>query len=129
MLRLLLHEDALKDLASLRAVDIDAWATVVAILQEIEGSQDLLDRLTQNGFSDARLDVKLWSTQQYRHGRNLWRLRLFDLDELGFAYRVVYAFAPLKHTYHVLAVAPRSFDYQPSHDLTKRILAAYDNLY
>ena len=43
-------------------------------------------------------------------------------------YRIIYAFILSKNHYHVLAVAPRDFNYESSHEITKRILRAYGDL-
>lgn len=59
---------------------------------------------------------------------NLWRLKLWDLEDFGPKYRVVYAFEPKKKHYHILAVAPRRFDYDQKHPITQRIIDAYLDL-
>lgn len=92
--------------------------------------QDLLDRLTQHDFGaygTAEVHVSKWQ-EQWRKGNDLWRLKVWDLEDKGLRYRVIYAFIPRKRHYHVLAFAPRSFNYDSSHPLTQRILGAYQAL-
>jgi hypothetical protein len=40
----------------------------------------------------------------------------------------VYAFIPGEQRHHVLGILPRDFNYEADHELTKRILTAYENL-
>ncbi|MDP1697908.1 MAG: hypothetical protein Q8L45_09020 [Xanthomonadaceae bacterium] len=128
MFRLFVHDDAVTDLEYLWTNDPAAAARIAVLLQECEGNQDLLDRLTQHKFGADRaadIDVSMWQEQQQKR-RNLWRLKIWDLENKGLRYRIVYAFIPQKHFYHVLAVAPREFNYDESHPLTQRILRAYE---
>jgi len=128
--RLFVHDDAETDLEDLWSNDHVAAARITVLLEECQGNQDLLDRLTQHKFGadrSADIDVSMWQEQQQKR-RNLWRVKIWDLENKGLRYRIVYAFIPQKHTYHVLAVAPREFNYDESHPLTQRILRAYEEL-
>lgn len=51
-----------------------------------------------------------------------------DLENEGMRYRIVYAFVPGKGHYHVLGIVPREFNYDAGHQITRRILAAYEVL-
>ena len=107
-----------------------AAARLLALFEQLEGDPDLLDRLTQHGYGahrSADFHVSKWF-EQWNKGRDLWRLKVWDLEDKGLRYRVVYAFTPSKHHYHVLAIAPREFDYDASHPLSRRILRAYQEL-
>jgi hypothetical protein len=53
---------------------------------------------------------------------------VWDLEDKGLRYRIVYAFEPKKHRYHILAIAPREFDYDESHPISRRILKTYQEL-
>jgi hypothetical protein len=130
VLRLFVHEDARADLEALWNEAPQAAARVAVLLQELEGSQDLLDRLTQHDFGcygSASFHVSKWA-EQWKQGRDLWRLKVWDLEDKGLRYRIVYAFMPGKSHYHVLGILPRDFNYDASHPLTRRILAAYESL-
>ena len=65
---------------------------------------------------------------QWRKGRDLWRLKMWDLEKKGLRYRIIHAFIPSKQHYHVLAIAPREFDYDADHPISQRILHAYQAL-
>ncbi len=130
MLRLYIHDDAEDDLERLWESEPTAAAQIGVLLEELEGNPDLLDRLTQQDFGAYELEdfhVSKWQEQQ-RQGRNLWRLKIWDLEKMGIRYRVVYAFMPRQQDYSVLGIVPRKFDYDASHELTRRIIAAYENL-
>lgn len=129
MLRLFVHIDAEDDLERLWVRAPDAAARIAAILEELAGNQDLLDRLTQHDFGSyhtADFQVSKWS-EQWKNGKNLWRLKVWDLEDQGLQYRVVYAFLPSKSQYHVLGIVPRSFNYESGNELTQRILRAYED--
>jgi len=130
LFKLFVHDDAGGDLEQLWQNAPIAAARIAVLLEELEGNQDLLDRLTQHDFGahqSADIHVSKWH-EQWRKGKDLWRLKVWDLEDKSLRYRIVYAFVPGKKHYHVLAIAPRTFNYEPAHKLTKRILKAYEAL-
>ena len=127
---LFIHDDAIADLKTLRQTEPKAAAMIVALLEALKGDPNLLDRLTQHDYGayhSADFHVSKWQ-EQWRQGRDLWRLKVWNLEDQGLRYRVVYAFMPQKQRYHVLAIAPREFDYDSNHPLSQRILRAYQAL-
>ena len=130
MIRLFVHVDAETELEKLWVVAPKAAARISVILEELEGNQDLQDRLTQHDFGNHRsadFHVSKW-LDQWNKGKDLWRLKVWDLEDKGLKYRVVYAFLPRKSQYHVLGIVSREFNYDPRHELSRRIIAAYENL-
>ena len=135
MYKLRVHEDADADLEEIANRDPDAAAFLAIFLEELEGDQDLLDRLTQDHYNVKRghpvdwvadFNVKVW-IEQRDAGRNLWRLQSWDIETSE--YRVVYAFKPLVRTYVVLGVFhKRQFNYELNNPLTLRVIAAYENI-
>lgn len=133
MYRLRIHDHAEEDLEGIQEADPDGAYLLLTLLEEMEGDQDLLDRLSQHGYdvrnSDdwaANFNVQAMASQQ-KHGRNLWRLKSWDFG--ASLYRVVYAFQPQLRTYIVLGVFDkRSFNYEPDNPLTERIVADYEDL-
>ena len=127
---LLVHDDAKADLEQLWKDAPRAAARIAVLLQELQGSQDLLDRLTQHGFGDrshAKFHISRW-LEYWRKGKNLWRLKDWNLENDGFRYRIIYTFVPSKMQYHILAIAPRDFNYVANHPITKRVLRACSDL-
>lgn len=130
MLCLFIHDDAKNDLEMLWHNDPVAAARIVALLEELEGDPNLLDRLTQQDFGGNRsadFHVSKW-LEHWRNGKDLWRLKIWDLESQGLRYRIVYAFIPRKRDYYVLGFVPREFNYAPDHPFTRRILKAYEGL-
>jgi hypothetical protein len=129
MYALIVDADAESDLKALKQVNKKAWALVLTFIEEAKADQDLLDRLSQDYYHDDSYDIRRWS-QEWKKGRNLFRLRVLALDDLGVAYRVIYAFDPIQQpqSYYVLGVVPRSFNYDPNDHRTKRICDAYERL-
>lgn len=121
---------AQEDLAAIAMDDPETEAEIVAVLQELKGNQDLLDALTVKDFGlahDAPFHVDAWMAQQQK-GRNLWRLKIWNLEDFGIRYRVVYALDPRISRYYILAVLHRDFDYDEGHPRVKKLLATYDRL-
>ena len=130
MPHLLIHRDAADDLLALRVVDERSAGRIVALLETLKGDPDLLDRLTQHEYGrgrEAKIHVSKW-VGQWNKGRNLWRLKIWDLEDKGVRQRIVYAFEPGTGKHHVLGVVPREFNYDAGHPLSRRIFAAYDDL-
>jgi hypothetical protein len=127
---LVIHDDAELDLDALWEIDEQATADIEVLLEQVQCDQELLDSLTIRDFGSDRsehIHVDRWVAQQ-RKGRNLWRFKIWDLEDRGLQYRIVYALDPRISRYHVLGIVNRDFDYDEKHELTKRILAAYDDL-
>lgn len=130
MRSIVLHRGAQADLEALWDEDSDAAAAIYALLQEVKGNQALLDVLTTHDFGahgTNRFHVSEWTAEQ-RKGRNLWRLKIWELEDQGIRYRVVYAFDPRLHRHFVLGIVDRDFNYDESDSRAQRILAAYDRL-
>lgn len=129
MIALFVHDDAAGDLLDLRGSEPQAAGQILALLEQLEGDPDLLDRLTQHNFGaygSADFHVSRWQAQWRQ--RNLWRLKLWDLEDKGIRYRIIYAFEPRRQHYHILAIAPREFDYDANHPISQRIFRAYEEL-
>lgn len=134
MLKLSLHKDALKDLDDLWEQDPDTAADLEVFLEELSLSQDLMDRLTQHNFGSSRyiepFHVAKWEDQQ-RRDNNLWRIKFWELENVGLQYRVVYAFFPQSKHHYVLGIMPRKgrdFDYKHEDLRTQRMLRTYGEL-
>jgi hypothetical protein len=127
---LLIARDARRDLDRLWESDPTGAALLRRLLQQIAADQRLLDALTIRGFGahrTAAFHVDQWIEQQ-RLGRNLWRLKHWDLEGQGKRYRVVYALDPRVSRYYVLGVFPREFNYESKDERTRRVIAAYEGL-
>lgn len=130
MLLLVVHKFVVDDLAEVRKDNPDAAKKIAALIIELKGDQDLQDRLTQHDYGAHRSEefhISVW-TEEQKKNRNLWRLKLWALENQGIKYRIIYAFQPKLKRHVVLAVAPRDFNYGDEHPLTERIRTVYDSL-
>ena len=127
---LVIAKAALADLTAIEQEDPDTANDLLVLLQEIKNSQVLLDSLTVRDFgaeATERFHVDAWAAQQTQ-GRNIWRLKSWDLENRGIRYRVIYALDPRISRYFVLAILPRDFDYDPRHPRVVELLRSYDRL-
>lgn len=127
-----LHSDAVTDLEHLKSVSPQIADEVLVFFETIEADDSLLDTLTTHGHRQhgtQDFNVKKWQ-EHWRKGLDIWRLRLFWLEPLGFNYRVVYALDQKVFRFHILAILPRrEINYDDSSDVnTRRILKAYPEL-
>ncbi len=131
MYALFIHDDAKADLLALWEREPRTAGRILALLEQLEVDPDLLDCLTVHDYgahSSEDFHVSKW-LEQWRKGRDLWRLKIWDLEEQGIRYRIVYAFVPVKRQYQVLAITPRKeFNYDESDTISQRILRAYEEL-
>ena len=130
MATIVLHRGADADIDAIWDDEPQIAAAILALLQEAKGNQLVLDTFTSHDFGAYGTEpyhVSVWAAQQ-RRGRNLWRLKIWELEKHAIRYRVVYAFDPRIHRYYVLGVFNRDFDYDESDPRTQRVLAVYDRL-
>ncbi len=130
MPRLLFHSDAEQDLDDLAASQPKLAARLVVLLAEVAADAELMSMLTAHGFgSDERepFDVSRWQAH-WRQGKDLWRLKFWELEHQGLPYRVIYALKRGTGDHYVLAVVSRDFNYDLNHPTTRRILQAYADL-
>jgi hypothetical protein len=128
--RLGIHQSAQADLAAIGREDPDTENDIYALLQEIKGSPRLLESLSIRDFGalrDERFSVDAWAAQQ-RDGRNLWRLKFWELEGLKIRYRILYALDPRTSLYTVLAVLHRDFNYDSTQARVQQLLDDYDAL-
>ena len=127
---LVLHPAAQADLSALWEADPRSAALLIATLEQIKADPRLLDSLTIRQFGadgSEPFHVDQWIEQQ-RHGRNLWRLKHWELEGERRRYRVVYALDPRSSRYTVLGIFTRDFNYDRNDPRTRRVVADYDAL-
>lgn len=130
MYTLAVHRDAEGDLEEIWNSAPDAAAIIVALLQEIKNDQNLLDALTAHDFGvheSKRFHVSKW-LQFWNRGIDLWRIKLWDLERKGLAFRIIYAYETGLQRYYVLGIFRRDFNYDTSDPRVQRVLAAYGDL-
>jgi hypothetical protein len=130
-----LTPDAQKDIEDLWKASPPAAARIEAFLEQLRFDPEMLNALTIHDFGAHRSEplhvtkiVSQWRGGRGQPGRDLWRLKLWDLENKGLQYRVIYAYEIRRQRYHILGVIDRdSYDYEtdPKHPYTARILRAY----
>jgi hypothetical protein len=127
-LSLLVHNDAAQDLRALRDSDADAFAKLVALIQQLQKDAVLRSRLLDHGFAgtgDEPISIMKWLGAQKVERLPLWRLKFWDLERQGLLYRILYIYHWPDATFYVLAVVRREkFNYDdPNDPIRKRIVA------
>jgi len=105
-----------------------AARAIIALLEQLEADEELLDRLTELNFGEYESEEFHVTpiVHEQNKNRNIWRLKVWDLENLGLKYRVIYGYVGRPKKYHVFAVVDRDFNYEENHPITKRIQEAYD---
>lgn len=135
MYELIVGDEATQDLERILLEKPLAGYRLAVLFEEISGSQQLMEKLSWDRYggkphapeNGAVLSVAKW-LGPYRRGKNIWRLRDFELSGLGHEYRIIYAYIPSKDLYYVLAIVERAFNYDSEHPISQRIFSAYDRL-
>lgn len=110
-----------------------AVAIIEAALQEAGHDDEFLSRMwrrheTRHKTPTIEADRIV---SQWRKGRNLLRLKIWDFPEYGgrlLAWRVVCAYDGRSDCYHVLGIIRRDTDYDQRHPHIQRILGDYDSI-
>ena len=125
-----IHDDAIHDIDKIYLVDEDAAADIEVFLEEAKLNQKTLDNLTVNKYVND--EVPPYNVKELvelkRKKFILWRIRLLWLDSNARDYRIIYAFNPAEMRYYILGVVLKEFNYDINHEITKRIIAAYNKL-
>ena len=130
MYTLVVHADAKADLEEIWEAAPRAAARIVVVLDEIQSNQDLLDALTEHDFGAYGLkEFHVSKISKFWHaGLDLWRFKIWDLEEQKLRYRIVYAYESRKRRYYVLGILPRATSYDINDQRVQRILKAYEDL-
>lgn len=135
-MRLTVHHHARDDLRRLLAIDVNGVGKLLAVLEEIQASPDLIDRLnvrdcTFKAGANGKANARGFASQ--RPARDLWRLKTWDSEDKLIPYRIIYGFFPAQAGRPIpkillLAVVYRNeYDYEHDHAITLRVLRDYDD--
>ena len=130
MLHLQIAEEAEQDILDLHVRNPYAAKRLAILFDQLRGDEQLREHLLEDCYGeagDAPFSIRKWQAQ-WRVDRNLWRLKDFMLLDLDADYRVIYAYLIGSRCLYILAVAPRSFDYDEDSEIGRRILATYSRL-
>lgn len=114
------HEDAVADIALIHQDQPSHATKILAFIEELENSPDLLDSMTIQNYGDDRQDpifVKKWGSVYRGEKMNVWRLRSMELEQQGLNYRFIYCYYYKDQTHHLVAVvAKKDMDYDSIND-------------
>jgi hypothetical protein len=132
MFNLNILPDVKKDILAIKVKSNTAAIKLVAFFEQLNNNQEFLGHLLEHNHGEPDKDsfnVSKWQAY-WNQGYNLWRLKLFDLENVGLRYRVIYAYALEKRipTFYILAIVNRDFDYDPANEITKRLIQTYIKL-
>jgi len=131
-----IHRSAGPDFQGLYEDDPKAAKLVAEFIEQAKETPELLDTFTDHGYGKERsatYHVSKW-LDQWHKGRNLWRVKIWHLENQGKFYRIVYAFDP-PDAYYILGITthdqndPKDFYDDESHAFTKRVVDVYDALF
>jgi len=109
------------DLRALRESNPDAFAAVMAFLEEAEADESLIDKFTTYGnvqIGESVINVKRWAAASVVG--NLLRIRI--LNTPATVYRIVYGYDWQTRRMGILAVVHKDdFDYEIKGELADRI--------
>lgn len=131
MYELYTHPNAEGDLETLWIADQVTAARIEAFLEEVSESHIYLESLLERHFGKEKseeFNVDKW-VQQWNKNRDLWRAKIWDLEEVGIKYRIIYCYQITERRFTVLAVVARNkFNYEADSEIGKRIINDYDSL-
>lgn len=135
MFELIPHDDIVQDLERLDSVSSEIVDLASATIQQLMEDPCLVDDLLRNGYGGtpknpargAVFNVRTWGDAQ-RQGLNLWAIRDFELSRKGLEFRIVYAVFPENELIYLLAIVEREWNYDLSHEVSRRILSTYRHL-
>lgn len=118
-----------EDIKAVSVNSKNASTKIIALLEQLNTDQELLGYLLEHNHGEPDKDlfnVSKWQAY-WQNGYDLWRLKLFNLENVGLRYRIIYAYALENgiQTFYILAIVHRDFDYDPTHEITKRLIHSY----
>jgi mRNA-degrading endonuclease RelE of RelBE toxin-antitoxin system len=125
------HDDVERDLDAIYEVDPESGDEIVAFLDEVQASEELLDRFSSEAFRSPRdpaFDVDRWGSMWRNYA--LWRVKLLYTNSEASRYRIIYTYHPTERRYYILAIVHRdqlNYD-DANHPIRRRIVDAYRSL-
>jgi hypothetical protein len=123
-------ESIAQDMADLKASDVEQWAMVEALFQQLDDDDELLCFLGQSykARDSPRLDIKPVLEARDNGNRRIHRVKLYRSDGTPLGFRVLYG---VSRSYPrgrivILGVAARNTSYKPESAFWERICRDYD---
>jgi hypothetical protein len=116
------------DLAKIKAEDPLAHSKIAALVRQLHQDQQLTEKLLDHGFGDDRkgtFSVNKWLSV-WKQGTDLWRLKDWDMEDMGLRYRVIYLYLRTEARFVIMAIVKRgdlNYD-DENHSIRQRVLAS-----
>lgn len=130
-----LHADVKLDLGRALTRSNSAVGLILAAIEAVNDDETLLSNLQSDDFRTDEnaiqdVGVKRWWLAD-KLGMDIHRFRFFDIEDIGFKYRVIYVLDPEYDVCHILAILARNeIDYDdPENEFNLRIFNAYCGLF
>lgn len=131
MYELYIHPNAEIDLDSIWSLDQITAARIEAFLEEVSENTRYLDALLEQHFGRDKTEqfsIDKW-VKQWHQNRDLWRAKIWDLEDIGIKYRIIYCYQIDGRKFTVLAIVARDkFNYEANSEIGQRIINDYDSL-
>jgi mRNA-degrading endonuclease RelE of RelBE toxin-antitoxin system len=132
MYSLVISQNAENDIIEISEVAEQTAIDLAALIEAIKADQWLLRKLTEDYFenyNDPSFNVDTWQSALRVHGISLWRIKPTEDRNLS-GYRIIYTYDGRagNDIYYVLAVIPRSFDYDANSEISRRIFSDYEKI-
>jgi hypothetical protein len=134
---LTIHPHAADDIRSLLKQDVNGVGKLLALLSEIQSDPDLIDRLNQQGdvveFESGE-KINALRVQSVKRIADIWRLKAWESNSHSIPYRLLYGyfqagqFRKIPLVEILAAVARKTYNYEPDHPITLRVIADYNAL-
>jgi hypothetical protein len=130
--RLAISAEAKADLDQIASADPETAADILVWLEWIRDDEESIKHLHYDRYGDQRprsdldpaFSVRKWvETWKGRDPSALWRLKLWDLEQEGIQYRIIYAYQIESRCFWILGVVHRDFNYDTNHPISQRILS------
>jgi mRNA-degrading endonuclease RelE of RelBE toxin-antitoxin system len=126
-----IHPNAEVDLDAIWEIDQTTASRIDVFLEEVSENHKYLDALLERHFGkdgSEEFSVDKW-VEQWHQKRDLWRAKIWDLEDIGIRYRIIYCYQIADRRFTVLAVVARNkFNYEANSEIGKRIIDDYDSL-
>ena len=117
-----IHHHVIEDLAELRKTHRDEALEIIEVLSLLQSNPDIAECLYRE---HQRYDPPSFETKRYldlyKKGYNAYRIKTLERSRNP-SHRVLYVCDMRIDTAYILAVVPRSFNYDPQHPTVRRFL-------
>lgn len=130
---LVLHKDVRLDLDAIKNESQEVFAKIAALVRQLQQDPNLAEKLLDHGYGDDRAEefsVNKW-LNLWRQNKDFWRLKDWDLEDMGLKYRIIYLYLRHEARFVIMAIVKREeIDYDDENNsIRQRVLASARSTY